>query len=59
MTINDLLREKIIEGISPTAMKRLAIQEGVSSLRHSGIAKIIEGVTTSEEVLSNTISDTN
>ena len=38
-------------------LKRFAIDEGMKTLRQSGLTKIIQGRTTIEEVLSVTVSD--
>jgi type IV pilus assembly protein PilB len=59
LVMNDRLREKVIEGVSSTQLKRVAIEEGMRTLRGSGISKIRAGVTTIEEVLGTTVSDEN
>ena len=51
------MRDRIIEGISSTALKRLAIQEGMQTLRGAGLDKIAQGVTTIDEVIGATTSD--
>jgi type IV pilus assembly protein PilB len=57
MLVTDNMRDKIIEGITSSALKRLAIDDGMQTLRKAGIAKIAEGVTTIDEVLATTASD--
>ncbi|MFW6255532.1 MAG: type IV-A pilus assembly ATPase PilB, partial [Candidatus Sumerlaeota bacterium] len=57
MTVTDNLRDKIIEGVSSTQLKRIAIQEGMQSLRLAGIRKVKAGVTTIEEVVGATVAD--
>jgi type IV pilus assembly protein PilB len=57
MVLTDAMRDKIIEGISTTSLKQMAMREGMRTLRGSGILKIVQGVTTLEEVLSTTVSD--
>jgi type IV pilus assembly protein PilB len=57
MTVSDKMRDKIINGISTTALKKMAIEEGMESLRMAGLRKVGEGVTTVEEVLSATMAD--
>jgi len=54
---SDRLRDQIIANVPPTHLKREAIQLGMSTLRMSGVRKIRDGVTTIEEVLSATVSD--
>jgi type IV pilus assembly protein PilB len=57
MIVSDNMRDRIIEGISSTGLKRMAIQEGMQTLRMAGLQKIGEGVTTIDEVLGTTASD--
>jgi len=45
------LRYLITAQKSDQAIKAEAIQEGMHTLQHSGIAKIIQGVTTPQEVM--------
>ncbi len=45
----------ILSGASSIELKRKAIEEGMVSLRMSGLQKIREGSTTLEEVLRETI----
>ncbi len=54
---SDRLRDQIIANVPPTHLKREAILLGMSTLRMSGVRKIKDGVTTVEEVLSATVSD--
>jgi type IV pilus assembly protein PilB len=51
------LREMILERASSPDIKRRAIQEGMVTLRHHGISKIQEGITSVEEVLKETALD--
>jgi len=55
MVISDALREMILVGASVAELRRKAIQEGMITLRQSGIRKIAAGVTTIEEVLRETV----
>lgn len=57
MVLTDNMRDKIVEGMPSTALKKLAIEEGMESLRMAGITKVREGVTTIDEVLGTTASD--
>ena len=52
MEITDELRELILVGASALELRRKAIEEGMITLRGSGLRKIKEGVTTIEEVLA-------
>ena len=55
MEVTDGLRELILVGASGLELRRKAIEEGMISLRGSGLQKIKEGVTTIEEVLRETV----
>ena len=57
MRFTDELKEMVLQGASSAELKAAAIRGGMSSLRMSGIRKIIDGVTTAEEVLRVTMSD--
>ena len=47
----------VLQGASTAELKLGAIKNGMSTLRTSGIRKIIDGVTTPEEVMRVTMSD--
>ncbi len=55
MEITDALRELILVGASGLELKRKAVEEGMISLRRSGLRKVIDGVTTIEEVVRETV----
>ncbi|MBY0494047.1 MAG: type IV-A pilus assembly ATPase PilB [Cyanobacteria bacterium] len=55
MEITDELRELILVGASALELRRKAIEEGMITLRGSGLRKITDGVTTIEEVLRETV----
>jgi type IV pilus assembly protein PilB len=55
MEITDALRELILIGASGLELRRKAVEEGMLTLRQSGLRKIKDGVTTIEEVLRETI----
>jgi len=57
MRFGDQLKEMVLQGASSAELKTAAIRGGMVSLRMSGINKILEGVTTTEEVLRVTMSD--
>ncbi len=50
LRVTDEIKELIIKGISPTAIRKKAEKEGMKELREDGIAKILQGITTIEEV---------
>jgi type IV pilus assembly protein PilB len=57
MPFFDPLKELVLQGASTTELKAEAIRLGMKSLRMAGIQKLIEGVTTVEEVLRVSVSD--
>ncbi len=57
MLITSALRELILDRASATVMKRLAMTEGMRTLRMDGIAKLRRGLTSAEEVLKETAAD--
>ncbi|MBE0617275.1 MAG: type IV-A pilus assembly ATPase PilB [Proteobacteria bacterium] len=57
MPIGDELKELILNGASSMELKEVAIQQGMKSLRMSGITKLKEGVTTVDEVVRCSVKD--
>ena len=57
MTMTDELRELILSGASSTELKRQAMADGMKTLRQSGVEKIVEGLTTVEEVMRVSMAD--
>lgn len=57
LPVSESMQELIISGASALDMERLARQEGISSMRESGFAKIRLGITSIEEILSATKTD--
>jgi len=53
---SDDVRELVLCGASAVEIKQKAIEEGMITLRQSGLQKIRDGVTTVEEVLRETVS---
>jgi type IV pilus assembly protein PilB len=57
MRFNDGLKEMVLQGSSTAELKMAAIKNGMSTLRMSGIAKVLDGVTTTEEIMRVTMAD--
>ena len=57
MRFTDSLKEQVLTGASTADLKIAAVKAGMSTLRASGIKKIIDGVTTPEEIMRVTMSD--
>jgi type IV pilus assembly protein PilB len=55
MEINDELRELILVGASALELKKKAVEQGMLTLRRSGLVKIAAGLTTMDEVLRETV----
>jgi type IV pilus assembly protein PilB len=55
MEVTEDLRELILVGASGLELKRKAVEEGMITLRRSGLHKVMDGVTTIEEVARETI----
>jgi type IV pilus assembly protein PilB len=55
MEISEELRELILVGASGLELRRKAVDEGMITLRRSGLHKVMEGVTTIEEVARETV----
>ena len=56
MEIDDTLRELILVGASSLELKKKAIENGMVTLRRSGLRKIMLGQTTMDEVLRETVN---
>lgn len=57
MQVTDNIRELILSRGQPREIKRRAIEQGMITLRRSGLTKIKEGITSIEEVLRETVKD--
>jgi type IV pilus assembly protein PilB len=56
MEITEDVRELVLSGATAVELRRKAIEEGMVTLRQSGLHKIREGVTTVEEVVRETVA---
>src|SRR5438309_136435 len=56
MALDDELRELILVGASSLELKKKAIDNGMITLRRSGLRKIMDGVASIEEVIRETIN---
>jgi type IV pilus assembly protein PilB len=55
MEITDELRELVLVGASALELRRKAVEEGMITLRQSGLRKVKDGLTTIEEVARETV----
>ena len=57
LTVNDAIRFEILQKASGSAIKKVALEQGLITFRDNGLQKAFEGQTTIEEVLANTQLD--
>ncbi len=57
MPITPELRDMILRGASTAELRATAQSQGMKTLRQAGLAKVLEGITTVEEVLRVTATD--
>ncbi len=57
MRFGENLKEMVLQGASTAELKAAAIKGGMATLRRSGILKILDGMTTPEEVMRVTMGD--
>ena len=55
LKMSDRMRELIMDGAATDQLRRVAKEQGMRSLRDSGLLAIFDGLTTVEEVLRETI----
>jgi len=55
MEIGDEMRDLILGGASSMDLRRKAIDRGMITLRRSGLTKVMEGTTSLEEVIRETV----
>jgi type IV pilus assembly protein PilB len=57
MRFTDNLKEMVLQGSSTAELKAAAMRGGMATLRQSGIQKVLDGMTTTEEIVRVTMSD--
>ncbi|MDP6956511.1 MAG: ATPase, T2SS/T4P/T4SS family [Planctomycetota bacterium] len=57
LTVDEVLRTQIMDGVTAAEMKRSAVERGMLTLREDGRQKIVNGQTTADEVLRVTQLD--
>jgi type IV pilus assembly protein PilB len=57
MKVTDNIKDLILRGANASEIKEMALQEGMVSLRMSGLAKVKAGLTSIEEVVRVTFAD--
>jgi|WetSurMetagenome_2_1015567.scaffolds.fasta_scaffold00076_25 type IV pilus assembly protein PilB len=57
MPVKDELKELVLQGASGGDIKREALQQGMATLRMSGIKKVMDGATSMDEIMRVTFED--
>ncbi len=57
MPVTEKIKDLILMGASESELKKEAIEEGMKTLRQSGLTKVAEGITSVSEILRITIAD--
>ena len=57
MKFTETLKEMVLQGASTAELKAAAIRNGMLTLRAAGIEKVLQGMTTTEEVGRVTMGD--
>jgi len=57
MPINQELRDLVLRSASTSELRQVAQAQGMKTLRQAGLLKVIEGVTTVEEILRVTVAE--
>ncbi len=57
LVVTEEIRSLVMQRKDSGAIKKLAIEQGMKTFRDHGIEKVLNGITTVEEVLSNTQTD--
>jgi type IV pilus assembly protein PilB len=55
LAVTEELRELILVGASGLELRRKAVDEGMITLRRSGLRKVMDGLTSIEEVVRETV----
>jgi type IV pilus assembly protein PilB len=58
MKVTDEIRDLILKKAQSREIKKVSIEQGMLTLRRSGLIKIKNGITSVEEVLRETVRDT-
>jgi general secretion pathway protein E len=51
LKVDDTVRELLLQNKDAATIKKAALEQGMRSLRASGLAKALQGITTLEEVM--------
>ena len=54
LVMNDSIRESLLKSPDANAIKKIAIEHGIITLRQSAVSKVLEGLTSIEEAVQKT-----
>jgi type IV pilus assembly protein PilB len=57
MVMNDRLRDSVMAGLPTNQLKKVAIEEGLETMRAAAIKKVLQGATTIEQAVELTFED--
>jgi type IV pilus assembly protein PilB len=57
MLLSERIRDLVVKGANTDVLRKVAIEDGMLTLRQSGLIKLYRGETTLEEVLNNSRPD--
>jgi len=50
MVVNEEVREGIVEGLDASELRKIALRSGMKSLKHDGLLKVHQGITSAAEI---------
>ena len=56
MTVTERIRQLIMDNVPTSRIREASLEEGMRTLRESGLFAIFDGITTIEEVVRETIA---
>ncbi|MBI5136117.1 MAG: type IV-A pilus assembly ATPase PilB [Nitrospirae bacterium] len=57
LKVDESIRQLIFKGANGDEIKRVAVERGMETLRMNGIVKVLDGITTVDEVFNTTFAD--
>jgi type IV pilus assembly protein PilB len=57
MPVNQALRDMILKNVSAAEIRQAAQAQGMKTLRQAGLQKVIDGVTTMDEIVRATVAE--
>jgi len=57
MVMSQEIRNLVLQNALPSVIKRKALEKGMTTLMESGLNKVIQGITSIDEVLSTCVEE--